>query len=163
MRKTLVVATVAVLIGLLACSGPAPTPESLGTRPPAESEVILEETATEASGQISTETPDRIDATTAPTTVSPVPKATMVPTRVPTSPTSVPERTIPAPNPTNPGVTAVPTPPTNLTTSVPNTAVATSTPAPIPTTTPASTKEPALPTTTPSHSRGPHPFRDTRI
>ena len=142
------VVTLVVLVGLLACSGPAPTPESLGTSPLAESEVILDETATEASGQIATETPDRIDATPATTTVSPVPKATMVPTRVPTSPTSVPERTIPAPNPTDPGITAVATPPTNPTTSVLTTAVAASTPVLIPTTTPVSTREPAPSMTT---------------
>ena len=99
MRKTLVVATIAVLIGLLACAGPAPTPDTVGTRLPAKSEAMAEETATEASGQITTETPDRIDATTAPTTIASVPKATIVPT----GPTSMPERTILAPNPTNPG------------------------------------------------------------
>ena len=108
LRKTLVAATIALLIGLLACSGPAPTPETLGTRPPANSEATLEETATEASGQITTETPDLIDATTAPTTIVSVPKVTTAPTK-PTS-MSVPERTILAPNPMNPGVTAVPTP-----------------------------------------------------
>ena len=146
LRKTLVAATIALLIGLLACSGPAPTPETLGTRSPANSEATLEETATEASGQITTETPDLIDATTAPTTIVSVPKATTAPTKPTSMP--VPERTILAPNLMNPGVTAVPTPVTNPATSVPTTAVATSTPAPIPTTTPASTKEPALPTTT---------------
>ena len=62
MRKILVVATIAVLIGLLACAGPAPTPDTVGTRLPAKSEAMAEETATEASGQITTETPDRIDA-----------------------------------------------------------------------------------------------------
>ena len=144
MRKTFVVVTIVVLIGLLACSGPAPTPESLGTRPPAESEVILEETAAEASGQITTETPARIDAFTSPTTIVSVPKATTAPTK----PTSMPERTMLAPNPTDPGVTAVHTPLPNPTTSVPTTDIATSTPAMIPTTTPVSTREPAPPATT---------------
>ena len=148
LRKTLVAATIALLIGLLACAGPAPTPDTVGARLPAKSEAMAEETATEASGQITTETPDRIDSTTTPTTISPVPKATIVPTGVPTAPTSVPVRTIPAPNPTNPGVTAVPTPPTNPTTSVLTTAVATSTPALIPTTTPISTRETAPSMTT---------------
>ena len=139
LRKTFVVVTIVVLIGLLACSGPAPTPESLGTRPLEKSDAMLEETATEASGQITTETPARIDAAMAPTTIAPVPKATIVPTAA----TSMPERTILAPSPTNPGVTAITTPPTNPTTSVLTTAVATSTPALIPATTPASTREQA--------------------
>ena len=144
MRKTLAVATIAVLIVLLACSGPAPTPDTVGTRLPTKSEATLEETATETSGQITSEIRDRIDETTTPTTISPFPKAT----GAPTAPTSMPERTILPPNPMNPGVTAVPTPVTNPTTSVPTKAIATSTPAPISTTTPASTREPAPPTTT---------------
>ena len=144
MRKTLAVATIAVLIVLLACSGPAPTPDTVGTRLPAKSEATLEETATEASGQITSEIPERIDETTAPATISPVPKAT----GAPTAPTSMPERTILPPNLANSGVTAVPTPAINPTTSVPTKAIATSTHAPIPTTTPASTREPAPPTTT---------------
>ena len=74
LRKTFVVVTIVVLIGLLACSGPAPTPESLGTRPLEKSDAMLEETATEASGQITTETPARIDAAMAPTTIAPVPQ-----------------------------------------------------------------------------------------
>ena len=36
MRKTLVLATIAVLIALLACSGPAPTPDTVGTEAPGE-------------------------------------------------------------------------------------------------------------------------------
>ena len=111
LRKTLVVATVAVLIGLLACSGPASTPETGETRPPAKSETMREGTATEASGQIMTETLDRTDAATAPTTIVSVPNATTAPTE----PTSIPKQTILAPNPTNPGGTAVPTPVTNPT------------------------------------------------
>ena len=147
LRKISALGTIVFLIGLLACSGPAPTPEYSATRPPAESEAMLEETATEASSQIATETPDRINAPTAPTIVSPVPKATLVITTVPTAPTSVPEPTIPAPNPTSSGVTPAPTSVTNTTTTVPTTAIATSTPAPIPTTTPTSTREPATSTT----------------
>ena len=159
MRKTFVVVTIVVLIGLLACSGPAPTPESLGTRPPANLEAILEETATVASDQIPTETPDRINAATSLTTISPLPKATMVPKGVPAGPTSMPERTMLAPNPTDPGVTAVPNPLPNPTTSVPTTDIATSTPAMIPTTTPASTREPAPPATTLTIAVAPIPSR----
>ena len=155
MRKTLVVATVAVLIGLLACSGPASTPDTGVTNLPAKSEAMVEETATEASGQITTQTPDRIGATTAPTTIDAVPKATIVPT----APTSMPERTMLAPNPTDPGVTAVHTPLPNPTTSVPTTDIATSTPAMIPTTTPASTREPAPPATTLTIAVAPIPSR----
>ena len=148
LRKIFALGTILSLIGLLACSGPAPTPEYSATTPPAKSEAMLEETATEASSQIATETPDRINATTAPTTVSPVPKATLMITVVPTAPTSVPEPTIPAPNPTSSGVTPAPTPATNTTTSVPTTAIATSTPASILTTTPVITRVPAPSTTT---------------
>ena len=140
----MVVATVAVLIGLLACSGPASTPDTGVTNLPAKSEAMAEETATGASGQITTETPDRTHGATSPTAIVSVPN----PTTAPTKPTSMPERTILAPSPTNPGVTAVTTPPTNPTTSVITTAIATSTPALIPTARPASTREPAPPTTT---------------
>ena len=104
LRKTLALATIAVMIALLACSGPASTPDTVGTRPPAKSEAMPEETTSGASGQTPTETPNHIDATTAPPPSTPSPKVTVGPTGTPTAPTtaptSVPVRATPAPRPT---------------------------------------------------------------
>ena len=142
LRKTLALATIAVLIALLACSGPASTPDTVGTRPPAKSEAMPQETSTGPSGPIPTETPNLIDAATAEPPISSSPSVTIVPTSV-TEP-ATPGPTV-APTPTNSGVTAVPatsTPapkPTNQTRP---------TPAPRPTATPTSTREPAKPAMT---------------
>ena len=90
LRKTLALATIAVMIALLACSGPASTPDTVGTRPPAKSEAMPEETTSGASGQTPTETPNHIDATTAPPPSTPSPKVTVGPTGTPTAPTTAP-------------------------------------------------------------------------
>ena len=107
MRKTFVLVTVAVLIVLLACSGPALTPDTEGTRPPAKSEAMPGDTTSGASGRVPTETPNHIDAATAPPPIYPSPKVTVGSTGAPTAPTTAP---ISVAEPQNSGVTAAPTP-----------------------------------------------------
>ena len=162
MRKTLAVATIAVLIGLLACAGPAPTPDIVGTRSPGEIGSHgwkRQQLRLPARSRLRHQTSSTRPRLQQRSSLFPMPR------RRPLSRHRCRCRSERYWHPIRRTrwVTAVPTPVTNPATSVPTKAVATSTRAPIPTTTPASTREPALPTTTLTIAVATGPFRDIGI